>query len=50
MAALLCLVLSIIFSGLACARLSEPARFAYLPFALLMLAASLLVSHFDLLR
>jgi len=50
MAATICLIIAIIFAGLATARIAEPVRFAFLPFALLMLAASLLVGYFDLLR
>jgi hypothetical protein len=50
MAAVVLLLLCIIFAGLAAARIAEPARLAFLPLALALLAAALLVGHIPALR
>ena len=50
MASVILLILCIIFSALAAARIAEPARLAFFPFALAMLALSFLVGSFPALR
>lgn len=39
----ICLILSVIFAGLATARIPDPPRFAFLPFAIAMLGLAMLV-------
>ena len=43
MAQFVCLLLSVIFAALATAGVPHPPRFAFLPFAIVMLAAALLL-------